>query len=131
MHYLTFFSTSFADSQLFHPIILISMPLNLTTLLTAAWLFLLSSTVPCAVGISIKTREVFFVMDYARRHKSKNLKVPKNIKTIYLPPYSLEFNPIERLCLYIKQNVLRNKVYNAVALLESALANLLPFFPTL
>ncbi|WP_175938091.1 transposase [Wolbachia endosymbiont of Litomosoides brasiliensis] len=70
-------------------------------------------------------------MDYARRHKSKNLKVPKNIKTIYLPPYSLEFNPIERLCLYIKQNVLRNKVYNAVALLESALANLLPFFPTL
>ncbi|NUY39881.1 hypothetical protein GO684_04615 [Wolbachia endosymbiont of Litomosoides brasiliensis] len=30
-------------------------------------------------------------------HKSKNLKVLKNIEIIHLPPYSPELNPIERL----------------------------------
>ncbi len=33
-------------------------------------------------------REAFLVMDCASWHKSKNLKVPKNIDIIYLPPYS-------------------------------------------
>ncbi|WP_410543312.1 hypothetical protein [Wolbachia endosymbiont of Litomosoides brasiliensis] len=30
---------------------------------------------------------------------------------MYLPLYSPELNPTKRLWLYIKQNVLRNKVY--------------------
>lgn len=34
------------------------------------------------------TREAVLVMDCASWHKSKNLKVPKNIEIIYLPPYS-------------------------------------------
>ncbi|NUY39746.1 hypothetical protein GO684_03675 [Wolbachia endosymbiont of Litomosoides brasiliensis] len=40
---------------------------------------------------------------------------------MHLPPYSPELNPIKRLWLYIKQNILHNKVYNTIALLESAL----------
>ncbi|QKX02959.1 hypothetical protein GOY07_01930 [Wolbachia endosymbiont of Litomosoides sigmodontis] len=46
------------------------------------------------------------------------MKVPKNIKIIYLLPYSPELNPIERLWLYIKQNILCNKVYNTIAVFE-------------
>ncbi|WP_447933038.1 IS630 family transposase [Wolbachia endosymbiont of Dactylopius coccus] len=66
-------------------------------------------------------REAFLVMDCASWHKSKSLKVPKNIEIIYLPPYSPELNPVERLWLYVKQNILRNKIYDTIALLESAL----------
>ncbi len=36
----------------------------------------------------LKTREAFLIMDCASWHKSKNLKIPKNINIIYLPPYS-------------------------------------------
>ncbi|MFP3026984.1 MAG: transposase, partial [Wolbachia sp.] len=47
--------------------------------------------------------------------------IPKNIDIIYLPPYSPDINPVERFWLYIKQNILRNKIYDTIALLESAL----------
>ena len=36
-------------------------------------------------------------MDGASWHKSKDLKIPKNIEFMILPAYSLELNPIERL----------------------------------
>ncbi|NUY39522.1 hypothetical protein GO684_02335 [Wolbachia endosymbiont of Litomosoides brasiliensis] len=52
------------------------------------------------------------------------------MKIIYLLPYSPELNPIERLWLYIiKQNILRNKVYNTIALLESALYKFVTSLP--
>ena len=66
-------------------------------------------------------RKAFLVMDCASWHKSKNLKVPKNIEIIYLPPYSPDLNPVERFWLYIKQNILRNKIYDTIVLLECAL----------
>ena len=50
---------------------------------------------------SLGVREVFLVMDCASWHKSKGLKIPENITIIYLPPYSPELNPVERLWLYI------------------------------
>ena len=46
--------------------------------------------------------EILLVMDGAGWHKSKGLKIPKNIEIIYLPPYSPELNPVERLWLYSK-----------------------------
>ncbi|QKX02706.1 hypothetical protein GOY07_00320 [Wolbachia endosymbiont of Litomosoides sigmodontis] len=60
-------------------------------------------------------------MNCANWNNLKNLKLPKNIKIIYLPLHSPELNSIERLWLYIKQNILHNKIYNAIALLKSAL----------
>ncbi|NUY39195.1 hypothetical protein GO684_00300 [Wolbachia endosymbiont of Litomosoides brasiliensis] len=41
-------------------------------------------------------------MDYASWHKLENLKVPKSIEIIHLPPCSPELNPSERLWLYNK-----------------------------
>jgi transposase len=76
------------------------------------------------------TRKAFLVMDCASWHKSKNLKVPKNIEIIYLPSYSPELNPVERLWLYIKQNILRNKIYDTIALLESTLCKFLTSLAT-
>lgn len=69
----------------------------------------------------LKSREAFLIMDCASWHKSKNLKIPGNITIIYLPPYSPGLNPAERLWQYIKHNILRNKIYDSIGLLEDIL----------
>ncbi|WP_410542987.1 IS630-like element ISWpi10 family transposase [Wolbachia endosymbiont of Tetranychus urticae] len=69
------------------------------------------------------TKKAFLVMDCAGWHRSKSLKIQKNITIIYLPPYSPELNPVERLWQYIKHNTLRNRVYDTIGLLEDVLCN--------
>lgn len=64
-------------------------------------------------------------MDGAGWHKSKDLVVPSNIEILYLPPYSPELNPVERLWLYIKKAVLYNKVYESLDVLEEEVCNFL------
>jgi len=61
------------------------------------------------------------IMDGAGWHKSSDLKVPENIKIFFLPPYSPELNPVERLWLYIKQRILSNKIYQTIDDLENTL----------
>lgn len=56
-------------------------------------------------------RKITIIMDNASWHKSKALEIPANIEIIYLPPYSPELNPVERLWLYIKQKVMKNRVF--------------------
>jgi len=57
-------------------------------------------------------------MDGAGWHKSKNLIIPKNIQITILPPYCPELNPIERLWRYIKDNTIKNKVFETLKNLE-------------
>ncbi|WP_341822251.1 IS630 family transposase [Wolbachia endosymbiont (group A) of Clivina fossor] len=64
------------------------------------------------------TREAFLVVDCAGWHRSKGLKIPQNITLIYLPPYSPELNPVERLWQYLKDNLIKNRIYDSVSLLE-------------
>lgn len=68
-------------------------------------------------------KEILLVMDGAGWHKSKGLKIPKNIEIIYLPPYSPELNPVERLWLYIKQHTIKNKIYETISLLEDSICD--------
>jgi len=68
-------------------------------------------------------REAIIVMDCAGWHKSQALVVPKNITIIYLPPYSPELNPVERFWKFIKQNTIKNKVYDTLDDLENELSN--------
>jgi transposase len=49
-------------------------------------------------------------MDSAGWHRSKNLKIPQNIEIVFLPPYSPELNPVEKLWQYIKSNTIENKI---------------------
>lgn len=63
------------------------------------------------------------IMDGAGWHKSKDLKLPHNIRIIHLPSYAPELNPVERLWLYIKSNVLRNKLYETLDDLQLTLCN--------
>ena len=54
------------------------------------------------------------VMDRAGWHRAKALKIPPNLSLIFLPPYSPELNPIERLWLYLKENSLTGRLYEAL-----------------
>lgn len=51
------------------------------------------------------------IMDQAGWHKAKKLIVPDNITVLYLPPYSPELNPVERLWGYMRSHHLSNRVY--------------------
>jgi len=64
-------------------------------------------------------------MDGAGWHSSNDLKVPSNIEIIYLPPYSPELNPVERMWLYIKQRTIKNKIYDTIETLEEVICGFL------
>lgn len=69
----------------------------------------------------LTNQEAFVVMDCASWHKSKDLRIPKNVTIIYLPLYSPELNPIERLWQYLKNNLMKNRMCHSIKLLEDAL----------
>ena len=69
--------------------------------------------------LSTTTKEDFIlIMDGAGWHKSKDLIIPRNIQIILLPPYCPELNCVERLWKYIKDNVIKNKVFETLEILE-------------
>jgi transposase len=43
------------------------------------------------------------VLDNGSFHKAKRLEIPENIILIFLPPYSPELNPAEKMWWFIKQ----------------------------
>lgn len=65
------------------------------------------------------------VLDNGRFHKAKKLSIPENIRLVFLPPYSPQLNPVERLWQDVKDQIafdyyeslaaLRQKVRRAVA----------------
>ena len=67
--------------------------------------------------------KVLLVMDGAGWHKSKQLEIPNNIEIVYLPPYSPELNPVERLWAYIKSWTIRNKIYTTPPALQKVIGD--------
>ena len=70
----------------------------------------------------LQEREVLLIMDQAGWHKATELVVPTNIKIAYLPPYSPELNPVERLWQYAKDALLKNQLYSTITELEDAVS---------
>ena len=66
---------------------------------------------------------IVLIMDGASWHKSKDIRVPENIKIIYLPPYSPELNPVEKLWQYIKANTIRNRIYESIDHLKDTICS--------
>ena len=50
-------------------------------------------------------------LDGAGWHKAHELTVPANMKLLALPPYSPELNPAEHVWEYIRENNIRNQVF--------------------
>jgi transposase len=49
------------------------------------------------------TEYKIMVLDNGAFHKAKSLKIPSNIKLLFLPPYSPELNPAEKMWKHIKR----------------------------
>ena len=74
--------------------------------------------------LSEEIKEDFIlIMDGAGWHQSKNLIIPRNIQIVLLPPYCPELNPVERLWKYIKNNTIKNKVFETLEILEDEICD--------
>ena len=51
------------------------------------------------------------LMDRAGWHRTSKLKMPANIKSIFLPSRSPELNPVENIRQYMRANWLSNRVF--------------------
>lgn len=82
------------------------------------------------MAIQLNGKTAIMVLDGAGWHKSAALVVPHNIKLIFLPPYSPELNPVEKLWEYIKNNTIKNKIYTCIdtlkEVIERFISNILP-----
>lgn len=64
---------------------------------------------------------ILLVLDQAGWHRSKDLLVPRCIKILYLPPYSPELNPVERLWRHLKRAATHNILHATLAEVMDAL----------
>jgi transposase len=58
------------------------------------------------------------VLDRAGWHTAKDLRVPDNVTLAWLPPYSPQLNPVERVRLYLREKHLSHRLladYDAIA----------------
>lgn len=68
---------------------------------------------------------ILMVMDKDGWHKAKDLKVPQNMRIIFLPPYSPELNPPEHLWEEIREKWFPNQVFHSLNGVESVLVDAL------
>jgi transposase len=68
-----------------------------------------------------RNKTIIMVMDQAGWHRSKDLIIPKNIKIIYLPPYSPELNPVERFWKWIRKETTHNRLFDTLEDMISAI----------
>jgi transposase len=57
------------------------------------------------------------VLDNGAFHKSKTLKIPKNIALLFLPPYSPQLNPAEKIWLTLKRDF-TNRLFSSLGQLS-------------
>jgi len=68
---------------------------------------------------------ILMVMDKAGWRRAKDLKVPKNMRILFPPPYSPELNPVEHLWEEIREKWFPNKVFKSLDAVESVLVDAL------
>jgi len=54
------------------------------------------------------------VCDNAVWHRSKALKIPENIKILFIPPYTPEMNPIEQVWAKIREIGFNNRLFKTL-----------------
>jgi len=57
---------------------------------------------------------IIMFMDKAAWHTAGKLKVPKNMKLLFLPPYSPQLNPVEHLWKEVREKYFSNEVFNSI-----------------
>jgi transposase len=57
---------------------------------------------------------IIMVLDGASSHRSKDLKLPKNVSLVPLPPYSPELNPAEQIWNTLRRDYFANRVFDSL-----------------
>lgn len=57
---------------------------------------------------------IILVCDGAAWHKAKALKIPENIRLIFIPPYTPEMNPIEQIWKEIRKRGFKNEIFQTL-----------------
>lgn len=61
-----------------------------------------------------KNYRIILAADRAGWHRSKTLKVPDNIRFLFIPSYSPELNPVEHIWDYIREMFFNNRTYKSL-----------------
>lgn len=69
------------------------------------------------------------VLDNGAFHKAKALKIPANICLVFLPPYSPELNPAEKMWAILKRNFTNQLFKNLEQISEFITTNIKPITP--
>ena len=77
------------------------------------------------VSKDFKNYKIIIQVDQAAWHKSKTLKIPKNIALVEQPPYSPELNPVEQIWAEIREKFLDNKLFESMDILTEKLSEAL------
>jgi transposase len=77
--------------------------------------------------VSARHIDEYIIMfaDGAGWHKALNLNIPKNIKLLFLPPYSPELNPAEHIWDEIREKSFANVVFKTINTVEDTLVDAL------
>ena len=67
------------------------------------------------------SNRIILLADQASWHKSQEIKMPSNIRMLYIPPRSPELNPTEHLWEYLRENHFHNREFSSLDFLEDAL----------
>jgi len=73
------------------------------------------------VSNDFKNYFVIMLVDGAGWHRSKDLRVPENIRLLQQPSHSPELNPVEHLWEELRENHLPNKAFKSLDAVEQAL----------
>ena len=65
------------------------------------------------------------VLDGAGWHKSQSFALPENLKLHFLPPYSPQLNPAERLWDELREKHFHSRVFESIDALENHLVDAL------
>lgn len=68
------------------------------------------------------------VLDNGAFHKTKSLKIPSNIRLLFLPPYSPELNPAEKMWAIIKRNF-TNQLFKNLEEISEFISNTIKIIP--
>ncbi len=68
-------------------------------------------------------KNIMLIMDQASWHKSNDLIKVNNIKFKFLPPYSPELNPVEKLWWWLRKEKTHNKIFKNLDAMMEALAS--------
>lgn len=68
---------------------------------------------------------IIMFMDQAGWHRSKELKVPENMRLEWLPPYSPQCNPVEHIWEELREKWFHNQVFQSLDSIENTLVDAL------